>query len=84
MFLSKEEERIISYDRIMRLVSNRMKPYFDLRQITNSSDFDILVQLISKTMMDSASDPSTIIYYFICIRLMRFDVFQYVQKLLQN
>jgi hypothetical protein len=65
MFLSMEEERIISYDRIMRLVSDRMKPYFELGRITKSSDFEILVQLISRTMMDSASDPSTILYYFI-------------------
>jgi hypothetical protein len=78
IFLSLEEERIISYERIMLLVSDHMRPYFEHGQIKKSSDFEILVQLISRTMMESASDPSTIHYYFIVTRQKRFDDFQYV------
>jgi hypothetical protein len=80
IFLSTEEERIISYERIMLLVSNRIKPYFEHGKIAKSSDFENLVQLISRTMMDNASDPSTILYYFVVTRQKRFDVFQYVQE----
>jgi hypothetical protein len=65
IFLSMEEERIISYKRIMLLVSDHMKLYFERRQISKSSDFENLVQLISWTIMESASDPSTIFSYFI-------------------
>jgi hypothetical protein len=75
IFLSKEEEWIISYERIMLLVSNRMKPYFEHEKIAKSSDFENIVQLISRTMMDSASDPSTILYYFVVTRQKQFDVF---------
>jgi hypothetical protein len=80
IFLSLEEERIISYERIMLLVSDRMRPYFEHGQFTKSSEFEILVQLISRTLMNSASDPSMIFHYFIVTRQKRFDVFQYVQK----
>jgi hypothetical protein len=65
IFLSMEEERIISYKRIMLLVSDHMKLYFERRQISKSFDFENLVQLISWTIMESASDPSTIFSYFI-------------------
>uniref|UniRef100_A0A2S2QTI4 Uncharacterized protein n=1 Tax=Sipha flava TaxID=143950 RepID=A0A2S2QTI4_9HEMI len=58
IFLSLEEERIISYERIMLLVSDRMRPYFEHGQFTKSSEFEILVQLISRTLMNSASDPT--------------------------
>jgi hypothetical protein len=77
IFVSLEEEQIISYERIKLLVSDRMRPYFEHGQINKSSDFEILVQLISRTLMESASDPSTILYYFIVTRQKRFDDFQY-------
>jgi hypothetical protein len=77
LFLSLEEERIISYERIKLLVSDRMRQYFEHRQITKSSDYEILVHLISSTMMENASDPSTMLYYFIFTRRKRFDDFQY-------
>jgi hypothetical protein len=78
IFLSLEEERVISYERIKLLVSDRMRPYFEYGPIIKSSEFEILVRLISRTMMESASDPSTILYYFIVTCQKRFDVFQYV------
>ncbi|XP_025407463.1 uncharacterized protein LOC112681422 [Sipha flava] len=58
IFLSLEEERVISYERIKLLVSDRMRPYFEYGPIIKSSEFEILVRLISRTMMESASDPT--------------------------
>jgi hypothetical protein len=67
MFLSMEKERIISYDRIMRLVLDRMKPYFDLERIAKTFDFEILKSNSYRGPWWIA--PATRVRYFIILLL---------------